>query len=303
MLQQTRVAAVLPYYERFLERFPTVEALAEAPEEVLLTLWAGLGYYRRARLLGQAARQIVGRGAFPSDYAGIRALAGVGDYTAAAIASIAFGRPHAVLDGNTLRVLSRLFCDAGDIRAAATRRRLAAYAAALLAPRRPGECNQAMMELGATLCLPKNPRCSVCPVKAACEARKQGTQNELPVKLGREEIRREERILLLIERGSRLLMWRRPANTAKLAGFWELPEPAQAPGAERLEECGWFRHGITNHSYRIAVVRARLRRQPPGLTWVDQDQLDRMPVSTTARKALAVATSQGGGRRDRGALS
>ncbi|MGH9593198.1 MAG: A/G-specific adenine glycosylase, partial [Bryobacteraceae bacterium] len=156
MLQQTRVAAVIPYYERFLKRFPAVEELAQAPEPEVLALWSGLGYYSRARNMQKAARQIVALGGFPRDYPSIRALAGVGDYTAAAVASIAFGLPHAVVDGNVRRVAMRLANDAGcDV---------AALAAQLLDPRDPARSNQALMELGAVVCLLREPRCGECPV-------------------------------------------------------------------------------------------------------------------------------------------
>jgi A/G-specific adenine glycosylase len=155
MLQQTRAAAVIPYYERFLALFPDAPALASAPEQDLLAAWAGLGYYARARNLQKAARLIVELPRFPSDYAGLRQLPGVGDYTAAAVASIAFGKPHAVLDGNVLRVLSRMVAEQGDIKSPAVRRGLATLADKLLHRARPGEFNQALMELGATVCVPK----------------------------------------------------------------------------------------------------------------------------------------------------
>src|SRR3984885_2087066 len=159
MLQQTRVAAVIPYYERFLTLFPNASALASAAEQNLLAAWAGLGYYSRARNLQKAARAIVELPRFPKDYAALRQLPGVGDYTAAAVASIAFGAPHAVLEGNVLRVLSRLVAERGDIKSQVVRRSLGALAETLLDRRRPGEFNQALMELGATVCLPKQPLC------------------------------------------------------------------------------------------------------------------------------------------------
>src|SRR5271157_1728605 len=174
MLQQTRVAAVLPYYPRFLELFPDVRALARAPEQTLLAAWAGLGYYSRARNLQKAAKYIVELGEFPRTYSSLRELPGVGDYTGAAVASIAFGLPHAVMDGNVARVMSRLMAEAGDIKSDAVRRRLRALAEVLLDRRHPGEFNQALMELGATVCVPKRPLCESCPVRLYCEARKQG---------------------------------------------------------------------------------------------------------------------------------
>src|SRR6202453_875855 len=185
MLQQTRVAAVIPYYERFLALFPDALALASAREQELLAAWAGLGYYSRARNLQKAARAILELPSFPSDYAALRALPGVGDYTAAAVASIAFGRPHAVLDGNVLRVLSRMVAERGNIKSQAVRAALRAIAETWLDRKRPGEFNQALMELGATVCVPKQPLCGECPVRVHCRAREQGIENQLPVIGGR----------------------------------------------------------------------------------------------------------------------
>ena len=283
MLQQTRVATVLPYYERWLRRFPDVQSLIDAPEEDVLRLWSGLGYYSRARNLHQAAKQTGGQ--FPSGYEAIRGLAGVGDYTAAAIASIAFGRPHAAVDGNVLRVVSRLTNDSGDIGSTVTRQRLSQAADRLLDKKRPGLFNQAMMDLGATVCLPKNPRCLVCPVAELCEARKQGTQHELPVKLRRTEPVRIDRTLLIVRRKERILF-------RQLAGFWELPEPEHLPMASLSKCIGEFRHSITNHIYRFAVCEAFVKSRPPLLHWLYPGRLELL-FSTTSRKALRVAGIQG----------
>jgi A/G-specific adenine glycosylase len=184
MLQQTRVAAVIPYFERFLEHFPTIEALAKAPEQDVLRLWAGLGYYSRARNLQSAARQIVAlhQGAFPSDEAHAQALSGIGNYTTAAILSIAFGKKLAVLDGNVARVLARLGAVRGDLRAGSRWTELQETASKLLDRDHPGDWNQAMMELGATLCTPRAPQCLLCPVNEFCEARKQGIVDLIPEK-------------------------------------------------------------------------------------------------------------------------
>jgi A/G-specific adenine glycosylase len=184
MLQQTRVAAVIPYFERFLEHFPTIEALAKAPEEDVLRLWAGLGYYSRARNLQSAARQIVAlhNGAFPSNETHALALAGIGNYTSAAILSIAFGKELAVLDGNVARVLARLGAIRGDLRAASRWPELQETANKLLDREHPGDWNQAMMELGAILCTPRAPQCLLCPVNEFCEARKQGIVDLIPEK-------------------------------------------------------------------------------------------------------------------------
>lgn len=182
MLQQTRVAAVIPYYEKFLERFPNVESLASAREEEVLQLWSGLGYYSRARNLQKAARQIVAEfgGEFPKNREQILSLAGIGEYTASAIASIALGERSAVLDGNVARVLSRLSAVRGDLRESPKWRALQETADRLLDRSAPGDWNQAMMELGATLCTPRAPQCLLCPVAAHCEGRKLGIAENLP---------------------------------------------------------------------------------------------------------------------------
>src|SRR5277367_2942346 len=184
MLQQTRVAAVIPYYERFLERFPDVRSLAAAPQEELLRLWSGLGYYSRARNLQKAAQQIVAKhgGNFPRTAEEVLALPGIGTYTAAAILSIAFEQKHAVLDGNVARVLARLFALRGDLREPARWQKLQRSADELLERKAPGDWNQAMMELGATICTPRAPQCLLCPVAKYCAARKQGMQEEIPEK-------------------------------------------------------------------------------------------------------------------------
>jgi len=182
MLQQTRVAAVIPYYRRFLENFPDVQTLAGAETDLVLTNWAGLGYYSRARNLQRAAQEIVSRhaGEFPREYEAALALPGIGRYTAAAVLSIAHGAPHAVLDGNVARVIARIAAVRGDLRAPATWWKLQATAQELLAPDSAGDWNQAMMELGATVCTPKAPRCWQCPAEEWCRARQLGIQGSIP---------------------------------------------------------------------------------------------------------------------------
>ena len=184
MLQQTRVAAVIPYYERFLERFPDIRALAEAPEEEVLRLWSGLGYYSRARNLQRAAQQIVARhgGEFPRTVDEALALPGIGSYTAAAILSIAFGAKHAVLDGNVARVLARLDAIQGDLRENGRWRSLQKSADKLLDPKSPSDWNEAMMELGAMVCTPRAPQCLLCPVAEFCRARRLGLADVIPEK-------------------------------------------------------------------------------------------------------------------------
>jgi A/G-specific adenine glycosylase len=289
MLQQTRVVAAVPYYERFLERFPDAAALARASESEVLTAWAGLGYYSRARNLHRAAKLIARNGGFPRDYAAIRALPGIGDYTAAAIAGIAFDLPHAVLDGNVMRVLTRLSNDDGDIASAVTKKRLAALAASLLDRKRPGDFNQAVMELGATVCLPRDPQCLLCPVAAWCAAREAGSPSRLPVKSGRKEPVRIDLEFLAIRRDGKYLLRLRPPDSARMAGFWELPEPAQLPLAVAGDLLGRFRHTITHHRYSVTVRTAAVREVPPGFEWIPEDRLRQIPLSTLARKALRCA--------------
>ncbi len=184
MLQQTRVAAAIPYYERFLQRFPDVHTLAAAPEEEVLRLWSGLGYYSRARNLQKAAQHIVAKheGQFPTRLEDVLALPGIGNYTAAAILSITFGEKHAVLDGNVARVLARVIAIRGDLRQSQRWQRLQKNADELLETKSPGDWNQAMMELGATLCTPRSPQCLLCPVAQFCEGRKLGIAESLPEK-------------------------------------------------------------------------------------------------------------------------
>jgi len=229
MLQQTRAAAVIPYYERFLKRFPTVADLAAAGESEVLALWSGLGYYSRARNLRRAARQIAAAGGFPRNYDAIRALPGIGDYTAAAVGSIAFGLPYAVLDGNVLRVVARVTNDAGDIAAGRTRERFRETAQQWLDARDPGHFNQALMELGATVCLPRNPLCLVCPLGDCCRARQEGTAAQLPVKLRTREPVRLSGTLLVVRNRGRILLRQRDAATKRMAGFWDLPAPEDLP--------------------------------------------------------------------------
>jgi A/G-specific adenine glycosylase len=289
MLQQTRVTTVIPYYEKFVARFPTAQAMAEASEEEVLALWAGLGYYSRARNLRKAAQAIAKAGAFPSAYEEIRALPGIGDYTAAAVASICFDLPRVVVDGNVLRVMSRLLADSGDLRSTATRERLREAAQAFLDPKRPADFNQALMELGATVCLPRNPLCLGCPAAHACEARKRGIQSQLPVKERNPQPHRVELHLFFIEWDGAILLRRRPDDESRMPGFWELPDASLVPKAQVVETIGAFRHGITNHDYFVEVSRARLQRAPAGLHWKRWTELGPLPVTTMTKKAFRLA--------------
>jgi len=286
MLQQTRVAAVIPYYERFLALYPDISALASAPEAQLLAAWAGLGYYSRARNLQKAARAILKLPRFPSDYAALRELPGVGDYTAAAVASIAFGRPHAVLDGNVLRVLSRMTADPGNIKSDTVRKKLRTLAETLLDRRRPGEFNQALMELGATVCVPKQPLCGDCPVRLHCQARRQGVENQLPLTGARPIASRQQKHLLVIEKAGKILLWQRPPDSRRLAGFWELPEREQVTGATVQGAVAGFRHTIVNTTYLVQVYGATVQSRPKGFHWQAKNKLGELPLSTIAKKGL-----------------
>jgi A/G-specific adenine glycosylase len=248
MLQQTRVAAAIPYYERFLERFPSVVALARAPQEEVLRLWSGLGYYSRARNLQKAAQQIVAihNGVFPSNPEKALALPGIGAYTAAAILSIAYQKKHAVLDGNVARVIARLNSVRDDLRANGTWKELQASADRLLGGKSPGDWNQAMMELGATLCTPRTPQCLLCPVNEFCEARKQGLADVIPVKRTKRsavEITLAS-LVLMDPRGKTLLLAPpKPAGKSTAADdvhtlvsrMWHFPTIAVQPGRAATE--------------------------------------------------------------------
>jgi A/G-specific adenine glycosylase len=289
MLQQTRVETVIPYYRLFLERFPTVEALAAAPEPEVLAAWSGLGYYSRARNLHRAARQIATT-RLPAAYEEVLALPGAGTYTAAAIASIALDLPHAAVDGNAIRVISRLTNDASEISTPAARSRFAAEAARLLDPHRPGDFNQAVMELGATICLPRVPLCGSCPVEKFCAARAAGTERELPVRLKRGTARDVPVDVVILERDGRVFLIQRPSTERRLADFWELPRKQLLPrvnGTKLIE----FRHRIVNDCFRvtvwhIAAGKTRLANLPAG-EWVRIAELGSIPLTTVAKKALA----------------
>lgn len=231
MLQQTRVDTVIPYYHRWLERFPDLGSLARAPEEEVLGVWAGLGYYSRARNLHRAARVVRERhqGQVPRDPGELRALPGVGEYTVGAVASIAFGLPLPAVDGNVRRVMARL-TDSPDPSRAELRR----WAADLVDPDRPGDFNQALMELGATVCTPRSPECGLCPVADSCSARRAGTQGERPVPLRRPKLREVAwGVAVLLAQGPdsvRALVRRRDPD-GLLGGMWEFPAGTALGGA------------------------------------------------------------------------
>ena len=224
MLQQTRVETVIPYWERFLRRFPDVHALATADPDEVLGAWAGLGYYSRARNLQAAARVIDQKhgGKLPDDAETLQTLPGIGRYTAGAVASIAFDRPEPVLDGNVKRVLARLLGIRADIGQPATVERLWQEAGALAHGPHPGDLNQALMELGATVCTPRAPRCARCPVSQSCDARAKGDAESLPIKARKKPARAVEAVAALVVRRGKALVVRRPSR-GLLGGLWDLP--------------------------------------------------------------------------------
>ena len=260
MLQQTRVAAVLGYYARFLAAFPTVEALADAPEDRLMKLWEGLGYYSRARNLQRAAKIVAERGGFPDTYQGLLALPGIGEYTAGAIASAAFGLREAAVDGNVLRVITRLTDCHDDIAVPGTKRTVGEWVRGLM-PEAEEDVrifNQALMELGATVCVPGGPpKCGVCPAGGFCLGRLRGTAERLPVKAPKKARWTEEKTVFLLLRSGTAALRRRP-NSGLLAGLWEFPnvegtlneaEAAEAVRAWGLEPKAWRKRLTAKHIF------------------------------------------------------
>jgi len=233
MLQQTQVATVIPYYERFLQRFPSVRALAEAPLDDVLRIWSGLGYYARARNLHAAAKSVVRDfgGELPGSIESLRTLPGVGAYTAGAVASIAFGKQAAVVDGNVARVIARLFAIREDLREPATRRRLWELAESMLPVRACGDFNQGLMELGATVCTPNSPACQVCPLREGCRANLAGLTVAIPRAAARAAVGEERHVVLAVASAGTWLFVRRP-ESGLWGGLWELPSDRAEAGEE-----------------------------------------------------------------------
>lgn len=259
MLQQTRVAVVVDYYTRFMEKFPDLATLAAASEEDVLAIWSGLGYYRRARALHESARAVMAEynGHIPKNAAGLARLPGVGVYTAAAVASIAFDEPIAAVDGNVERVLTRYYGHE-PVAGAARSGELRKLAADLVDPKRPGDFNQAMMELGATICLPKAPLCLACPVREGCV-----TRGEHPARAAKKMLSRKLALGLVQRKQwpkSEVLLEQRPADAAQMPGLWELPqvkEGHQEVNAQLLT----VRHSITNTNYYVTVYGLHVNEQ------------------------------------------
>ncbi len=290
MLQQTRVAAVLDYYRIFLERFPNVQALAAASEDAVLAAWSGLGYYRRARMLHQCARQIVEQygGHFPRNSESLLALPGIGRYTAAAIASIAFAEPVAVVDGNVERVLQRL--KGINLTVPETWQQ----AQTLLSKSRPGDFNQAMMELGATLCLPRAPRCQACPIRKWCATQGEVPRAKLPSRQNKKQIWCALELRNDNSNGNgkanasgKIRLVQRLRKASLMPGMWELPQSSEAP---RPLPTGshWrtFRHSITVTDYTVHVLRDTTLKPAAKGKWISTDLIPQLPITGLTRKIL-----------------
>ena len=289
MLQQTRAEAVIPYFERFLRTLPDIPSLAAADEDTLYRLWEGLGYYSRVRNLSRAARVLTQSfgGTLPGDYDTLCTLPGIGDYTAGAIASIAFGQPVPAMDGNVLRVFARYFSDARDILSPSVRRDIRAQAARELPATRPGDFNQALMDLGASVCIPNAaPRCGLCPLRETCAGYADGTAALLPNRAPKKPRRIEPLTVFVLRCGSRAALSRR-GEDGVLAGQWELPN---VPGALLPDEAaavlrGWglepeileplppARHIFTHLEWRMTGYSVRVRAESDGLSWFCPDAL------------------------------
>jgi A/G-specific adenine glycosylase len=314
MLQQTTVATATPRWKRFLARFPDVEALAGTAERDVLAEWAGLGYYARARNLRKAAQAVARAGAFPRTLDGWRALPGVGPYTAAAVSSICFRVPAAVVDGNAARVLARLHALRLDPKSAAGARRLRAAAEAMLVPSSPGDFNQALMELGATLCAPRAPRCGACPLRAGCLGRRTGRPESFPkppkrinprtVHLAAGVARRRGRLLLVEDREFVRGHWTVPLVEVRAGGrpaealrrAWEGVAGRKAAAARRL---GTLRHSVLDRRYRVEVFlleerppsAARRARGAPRLRLLSPGELTAHPHGGLTIKVLRLLTA------------
>lgn len=275
MLQQTRVAAVLGYYRRFLETAPTVADLAGLEEDVLLKLWQGLGYYNRARNLQKAAKQVmeVHNGRFPDTYEGLLTLPGVGEYTAGAVASIAFDRVEAAVDGNVLRVVTRLTADPSDITKTETKRAVAADLKAVMPRDFPGRFNQALMELGATVCLPNGaPKCGECPLAHMCKARA-AEDFSYPKKPPKKARTVEQKAVFLLFHEDKVALRRRP-NRGLLAGLYEYPDSLDGVEHEVETTVGQAVHIFTHKEWHMTAFAAHTDREnlPEGWVWADWEE-------------------------------
>lgn len=290
MLQQTRVEAVKEYYRRFVTALPTIPDLAEAPEEQILKLWEGLGYYNRVRNLQKAAQTICAEytGVFPSEYAQIRSLSGIGDYTAGAIASICFDAPTPAVDGNVLRVYSRLLADDANIDLQTTKKRITRKLQETYPQKNPGIATQALMELGATVCVPNGaPRCDVCPVAEICQARKQDTWRNLPVRSEKKKRKIVDKTVFILLTEDTVALHKRSAS-GLLAGMWEFPNvDVKLDKQEAVTQVtGWqaepvdllmqtsYTHIFSHVEWHMTAYYIRCRRTNKKWKWVTKESLD-----------------------------
>jgi len=307
MLQQTRVAAVIPYYERWMAALPTVEDLAAVDEERLMKLWQGLGYYSRARNLRRAARMITEEleGVFPDTREALLKLPGIGEYTAGAVASIAFGRPVSAVDGNVLRIAARVACVEEDILDPGVKRRFQKWMEQAVPAARPGAFNQALMDLGATVCLPNGePLCGACPLAELCRARELGVQERLPIRAKKKDRRVEHMTVYLLIRGEQAAL-RRREDSGLLAGLWEFPHvPGALEDADAaapivrwgLTAVDWkkkltARHIFTHVQWEMTGYVVQVAGESPGLAWVDRRELEERAVPSAFSKFLTEALS------------
>lgn len=291
MSQQTRLEVVIPRFVDWMARWGSPEALAEASEDEVLEAWAGLGYYSRARNLHRTAKGIATAG-WPRDASGLRTLPGVGAYTAAAIASLAWGEPVAMIDGNVIRVLARVHGLSGDLRSGRGARTLAAHAGNWIEGHDAGTINEATMELGALVCVPRSPRCDRCPLSDGCRALRDGEPERFPSPRAKASIVELRAEIAVVVAGGRILL-RRAGADELLKGMWTLPEPGHLPDGfcQGVAPCGTVRHAITNHRICWHVHRSVASEAPPphGMEWCDPIDLSMRLVSSLPRKALAVA--------------
>ena len=309
MLQQTRVDTVLPYFERFIARFPDIQSLAEAEQAEVFRLWEGLGYYSRARNLHKAAKVLLieHNGEFPSTFKELESLPGVGRYTAAAIASIAFNQPVAAVDGNIKRIYARLLNYHGIYGSPVFGKTIAEFAQEILPPDRPGDFTQALMDLGSAICTPRQPNCPECPLHSDCLAAQIGTQDELPVKAKKAPIPHYDVCVAVIEENGKILLKKRPEK-GLLAGLWEYPggkvessdESLEAALKREIEEktgltirlegkMGTYKHAYTHfkinvHAWQATIIKSAEIQLPPEFSWISIKDLAACPMGKVARR-------------------
>ena len=297
MLQQTQVATVLPYYKRWMERFPDVKSLARAEPQDALAAWQGLGYYRRCRLLLQGAKFVAENGP-PTNAIDWRKVPGVGRYTAGAIASISFGEATPVVDGNVLRVFARL--EGCENSGAALEKSAWEWTEKVIDRERPGDWNQALMELGATICRPGTPECPICPLKAHCSAFRDGTQLSIPKRLDPPVVV-EIHETAWICRHRELYGIRKIASGQWWSSMWEFPRVRRgdehqlraAAGAGKTTPLGSVKYQVTRHRIMMDVHEHLTQDRSPALTWVSEDDLNDLPLPAPQRRALKLAQAQG----------